>query len=92
MRELAEVPIRDLLHSLSYAHPAANAAQGENPYPRWATWIGSGKVARVIEELRVVQERFGPPPASKTARNSGPARSPNPPFNSAPTTSANRNR
>jgi len=61
------VPILDLMHALSYAHSAAEVVEGETPYPRWAAWIWSGKVARVIEELRIVQERIGPPPPEPSA-------------------------
>jgi len=56
------VPILDLMHALSYAYSAAEGVEDQNAYPRWAGWIWSGKVDRVIEELRGVQERIGLPP------------------------------
>jgi len=55
------VPILDLMHALSYAYSAAEGVEGQTAYPRWAGWIWSGKVDRVIEELREVQERIGLP-------------------------------
>jgi hypothetical protein len=56
------VPILDLMHALSYAYSAAQCVEQDPAYPRWARWIWSGEVDRVIQELRVVQERIGHPP------------------------------
>jgi len=56
------VPILDLMHALSYAYSAAECVEGDAAYPRWANWIWSGEVDRVIQELRVVQKRLGQPP------------------------------
>jgi hypothetical protein len=56
------VPILDLMHALSYAYSAAECVEKGDAYPRWAGWIWAGEVDRVIQELRVVQERIGQPP------------------------------
>jgi len=56
------VPILDLMHALSYAYSAAQSVEDKTAYPRWAGWIWSGKVNRVIEQLRDVQQRIGLPP------------------------------
>jgi hypothetical protein len=56
------VPILDLMHALSYAYSAAECVEKGGAYPRWASWIWSGEVDRVVQELRVVQERIGQPP------------------------------
>jgi hypothetical protein len=57
------VPILDLMHALSYAYSAAGSVDGETLYARWAGLIWAGKVDHVIEELRDVQQRLGPPPS-----------------------------
>jgi len=56
------VPILDLMHALSYAYAAAECVEEDAAYPRWAGWIWSGEVDRVIQELRLLQERIGQPP------------------------------
>ena len=56
-------PILDLMHALSYAYSAAEAAGDETAYPRWARWIWRGQVGRVIGELRDHQDQIGKPPA-----------------------------
>lgn len=61
------VPILDLMHALSYAYSAAQCVEGDTPYARWADLIWSGKVDRVIAELRTVQERTGLPPPEPNA-------------------------
>ncbi len=61
------VPILDLMHALSYAYSAAGCEDDETVYPRWAGWIWSGKVDRVIEELQAVQRRIGKPPSEPSA-------------------------
>jgi len=61
------VPILDLMHALSYAYSAAKHAETDDAYPRWAAWIWSGKVDRVIAELRVEQDRLGQPPPNAEA-------------------------
>jgi hypothetical protein len=55
------VPILDLMHALSYAYSAAECVEEEAAYPRWAGWIWSGEVDRVLGELREVQARLGQP-------------------------------
>ena len=60
------VPILDLMHALSYAYAAAECVEGDEPYDRWARLIWLGNVDRVIEELRAVQKRIGPPPPDTT--------------------------
>ncbi len=57
------VPILDLMHALSYAYSAAGCVEEETPYPRWADWIWSGEVDRVLEELRDLRQRIGLPPS-----------------------------
>ena len=61
------VPILDLMHALSYAYSAAGCENDETVYPRWAGWIWSGKVDRVIEELQTMQRRIGEPPSEPSA-------------------------
>lgn len=56
------VPILDLMHALSYAYSAAECVDEDAAYPRWAGWIWSGEIGRVIQELRAVQKRIGQPP------------------------------
>ena len=56
------IPILDLMHALSYAYSAAEAAGDETTYPRWAGWIWRGQVDRVIGELRDHQHQIGKPP------------------------------
>jgi hypothetical protein len=63
------VPILDLMHALSYAYAAAECVEGDTPYARWASLIWSGKVDRVIEELRMVPQRIGPPPSEASAND-----------------------
>lgn len=55
-------PILDLMHGLSYAFSAAKAIAEEGVFRRWAEWIWSGNVDRVIAALREHQERLGKPP------------------------------
>ena len=55
-------PILDLMHALSYAYAAGECVEPADAYPRWARWIWSGEVDRVIQELRVAQKRLGQPP------------------------------
>ena len=64
------IPILDLMHALSYAYSAAEAAGDETAYRRWARWIWQGEVDRVIGALREAQRRIGKPPAD--ARPSDP--------------------
>jgi hypothetical protein len=56
-------PILDLMHALSYAYSAALAVPEEDVFRRWAEWIWTGDVDRVIAALREHQERLGKPPA-----------------------------
>ncbi len=60
------VPILDLMHALSYAYSAAESLDGATPYDRWAGWIWSGEVDRVIDELHDLRRRIGPPPAESS--------------------------
>jgi len=60
-------PILDLMHALSYAYSAAKSAATDDAYPRWAAWIWSGHVDRVIAELRAEQQRLGQPPPKAEA-------------------------
>jgi hypothetical protein len=56
-------PILDLMHALSYAFSAAEAAAEKDVFRRWAEWIWKGDVGRVIAALREHQGRIGKPPA-----------------------------
>jgi len=56
------VPILDLMHALSYAYSAAECVEDDAAYPRWARWIWSGEVDRVIEQLRAAEADIGEPP------------------------------
>jgi hypothetical protein len=62
------VPILDFIHSLSYVYAAAQVGrdrvQGWQVYCRWIEWVWSGKVAQVIEELKLVQAEVGQPEES----------------------------
>jgi len=56
-------PILDLMHALSYAFSAAQAMSEQDVFRRWAEWIWSGDVDRVIAALRERQLQIGEPPA-----------------------------
>jgi hypothetical protein len=76
-------PIVDLLHVLCYLYLAARAV-GEDDAGRWGTYVGwlracwQGRVASVIEELRVWQtrlkERLGEPPEGQESEAKDPRR------------------
>lgn len=61
------VPILDFIHPLSYVYAAAMAgktfAAGWASYQEWIMWVWQGKVAKVIEALRVRQAEVGMPGA-----------------------------
>jgi hypothetical protein len=56
-------PILDFVHALMYVYAAAMAGrlapEGWAIYRRWAQWVWSGEVARVIEELHARQRELG---------------------------------
>jgi hypothetical protein len=56
-------PILDLMHALSYAFSAADAASDKGVFRRWAEWIWAGEVDRVIAALGEHQRQIGKPPA-----------------------------
>ena len=56
------MPILDLMHALSYAYGASRALKEPEAYVRWAGWIWSGQVDRVIGELDEYRRRLGPAP------------------------------
>ena len=56
------MPILDLMHALSYAFSAASALPDKDVYRRWAGWIWTGDVDRVIASLRDRQLQIGKPP------------------------------
>ena len=61
------VPILDFTHAVSYLFTAALACIGKtedswNAYAGWMTAVWQGRIASVLEELRVHQQRLGPPP------------------------------
>jgi len=68
------VPILDWMHALSYAYSAAECEDDETVYARWANWIWSGRVDRVIESLPAVQRRIGPPPSETNPSDPSSAR------------------
>jgi hypothetical protein len=59
------IPILDFVHALTYVYAAALAgrasAEGWQIYRRWAQWVWSGQVARVIEALTARQAELGLP-------------------------------
>jgi hypothetical protein len=55
-------PILDLMHALSYAFSAADAAADKGAFRRWAGWIWAGEVDRVIAALSEHQRQIGKPP------------------------------
>jgi hypothetical protein len=59
------VAILDFIHALSYVYAGAQVgrdpAQGWRVYRRWIEWVWAGQVARVIEELEVIQAEVGMP-------------------------------
>ena len=62
------VPILDFIHVLSYVYAVAQVGRdrvlGWRVYVRWITWVWEGQVAKVIEELAVVQAEVGLPEES----------------------------
>jgi hypothetical protein len=60
-------PILDLMHALSYAFSAAQAMSEHDVFRRWAEWIWSGDVDRVIAALRERQLQIGKPPDEANA-------------------------
>ena len=59
------VPILDFIHALSYVYAAAQVGrdqvQGWRVYRRWIECVWAGQVAKVIEEVAVVQVEVGLP-------------------------------
>lgn len=59
------VAILDFIHALSYVFAGAMAGRerevGWAVYRRWITWVWSGEVQKVIEELRSRQAELGEP-------------------------------
>jgi hypothetical protein len=57
------VAILDFIHALSYVYAAAqvgrDTVQGWRVYRRWIEWVWAGEVAKVVEELAVVQQEVG---------------------------------
>lgn len=60
-------PILDLMHALSYAWSAAQAASDGALYRHWATWIWQGKITEVLDALDQLQKRLGSPPENAPA-------------------------
>jgi hypothetical protein len=61
------VPILDFTHAVSYLFTAALVCFGKtaaswNAYAGWMTAAWQGSIASVLEELRIHQQRLGPPP------------------------------
>jgi len=58
-------PILDFIHAICYVFAAAMAGrplrEGWPIYCRWAQWVWSGEVPRVIEAVRVRQQELGLP-------------------------------
>jgi hypothetical protein len=58
-------PILDWVHALCYVYAAAmagvNATVGWTTYCRWAQWLWSGEVDRILEQLRERQTELGLP-------------------------------
>lgn len=58
-------PILDWVHALCYVYAAAMAgvteAEGREDYGRWAQWLWSGDVDRLLAALGERQARLGPP-------------------------------
>jgi hypothetical protein len=73
------VPITDFLHVLCYVWLAAWAV-GQAVEQRWAVYVGwlracwQGRVAEVIEELRIWQGRLGEPPKGEEVKDNDPRR------------------
>jgi hypothetical protein len=66
--------IADFIHVLCYLYPAAWAVQPETAahwqlYERWMTACWQGRVAAVVTELAVWQERLGRPPPEAEPRD-----------------------
>ena len=59
-------PILDWVHAVCYVYAAAmagvNAREGWAAYCRWAQWLWSGAVDRILEQLAQRQATLGPPP------------------------------
>jgi hypothetical protein len=62
------VAILDFIHALTYVFAGAMAGQareaGQAVYRRWITWVWSGEVQKVIEELTSRQAELGEPEES----------------------------
>lgn len=58
-------PILDWIHALCYVYAAAlsgvHPREGWTTYCRWAQWLWSGEVERILEELRARQSLLGTP-------------------------------
>jgi len=60
-------PILDFVHAVCYVYAAAmagvNTAEGWATYGRWAQWLWSGQVDRILKQLRARQDSLGSPTA-----------------------------
>jgi len=64
-------PILDFVHALCYVYHAAMSGlpdeEAWTTYCKWAQWVWSGKVKKVIAEMEVRLQQLGGPPAKEDA-------------------------